>query len=189
MTALLEQTADGIDKLARTMGRADDGRMQLQSSMTEIAEAIATLADKTGSAETHETANARALAAAIEKLATREQAPPPPPALDDASKGHIRNMDVGIKRLMEEQARANELLIDELRAELKLLARTLAVSLEASSETRTRDVSSPMKSRPLVARQVDPDIRNEAGPAPRAPRIWPEGPAGEGPASEGEEDK
>lgn len=129
MTALMEQTADGIDKLSRTLGRSDDGRIQLQTSMTEIAEAIATLSDKMAVGDSAGRAETKALAGAIEKLAAKGE-DAPAPGLDEASRSHLRNVDVGIKRMIEENARANEILVDELRGELKLLARTLAASMD-----------------------------------------------------------
>lgn len=133
MTALMEQTADGIDKLARTMSRADDGRLQLQSSMTEVAQAIASLGDQNRRQEEQDTTHSRALAVAIEKLANKQTGGS---GMDEASRTHIRNIDVGLKRLLEEQSRANDLLVDELRNELKLLARTIAGAMDAQSSTR-----------------------------------------------------
>lgn len=134
MTALMEQTADGIDKLTRTLGRGDDGRVQLQTSMTEVAEAIAALGDKLAADRAQSLSDSKALATAIEQLAAKDGgALEPVPALDEASKGHIRNVDVGIKRLIEEQARQNEMLVDELRAELKLLARTIAAGIDQAN--------------------------------------------------------
>lgn len=145
MTALMEQTADGIDKLARTMARADDGRAQLQTSMTEIAQSIASLADKMSG----EGANTKALASAIEKLANHDQTP----VMDEATRGHIRNLDVGIKRLAEEQARASDLLVDELRAELKLLARTIAAGLDQAATGDREPRRFPAPTQPLERAQ------------------------------------
>ena len=68
---------------------------------------------------------ARAKAAAVEPAA-------PAPAMDDTTKGHIRNLDVGIKRLIDEQARSSEALSEDLRSELKLLARTISAGLDAN---------------------------------------------------------
>jgi hypothetical protein len=142
MTALMEQTADGIDRLQRTLKQGEGERYQLQETMTSIAESLAGLSDKLGGQEIAITENiqradagTRALAGAIEKLAegsSRDQAAHPP-VLDDASKNHIRNLDVGIKRLIEEQGRQSDMLAEELRAEIKLLARTIAAGLDAQT--------------------------------------------------------
>lgn len=148
MTALMEQTADGIDRLQRTLKNSEDTRAQGQATMTAIAEGLAALADRLEAqgtrqteAQAHADKTAKALAGAIEKLANVKapEAPAPTPVIDDATKQHIRNLDVGIKRLIEEQGRASENLADELRSELKLLSRTLA----AGFDTAKTGVSKP----------------------------------------------
>ncbi|WP_417451151.1 flagellar motor protein MotA [Kordiimonas sp.] len=141
MTALMEQTADGIDRLQRTIKHSEDTRLQGQHTMTNIAESLATLADKLDAQSAHLQKGDEAfkmLATAIDKLATSHKAPPPAPAnpvMDDATKGHIRNLDVGIKRLIDEQVRTSDNLVEELRAELKLLSRTIAASMDGGTGT------------------------------------------------------
>lgn len=140
MTALMEQTADGIDRLQKTLKQSEAGRADTQQTMTSIAESLAALADRMDAQSAHLAKNEdseRALAGAIAKLAEAQkqaaakEAPVPPPAIDEMTKTHIRNLDVGIKRLVDEQARAAESLSDDLRGELKLLARTISAALDA----------------------------------------------------------
>ena len=138
MTALMEQTADGIDRLQRTLKQSEDARNQTQSSMVAIAETLASLSDKMeAQAELvrHSDETNRSLATAIQQLAAAQakphDVPAPAPAMDDATKGHIRNLDLGIKRLIEEQSRNSENTVDELRSELKLLSRTIAAGLDS----------------------------------------------------------
>ncbi len=138
MTALMEQTADGIDRLQRTLKQSEDARNQTQSSMIAIAETLASLSDKMeAQAELvrHSDETNRSLATAIQQLAAAQakphDVPAPAPAMDDATKGHIRNLDLGIKRLIEEQSRNSENTVDELRSELKLLSRTIAAGLDS----------------------------------------------------------
>jgi hypothetical protein len=45
---------------------------------------------------------------------------------DEASRGHIRNLDVYMMRLLEETVNGRNQMISELRSEIKLLARTVA---------------------------------------------------------------
>ena len=137
MTALMEQTADGIDRLQRTLKQSEESRHQGQATMTNIAEALAKLSDgmdAQAAQAAHGEEMGRSLTAAITQLAeTSNKAEPvaPPPAIDDATKQHIRNLDIGIKRMIEEQGRTSENLIDELRVELKLLSRTIAAGLDS----------------------------------------------------------
>ncbi len=138
MTALMEQTADGIDRLQRTLKQSDDSRAESQQTMTSIAESLAALGDRLEAQSAHLASNQqsdRALTAAIEKLAKAQEVTVDPapavPAMDEATKSHIRNLDVGIKRMIDEQSRSSQALSDDLRSELKLLARTISAGLDA----------------------------------------------------------
>jgi hypothetical protein len=133
MTALMEQTADGIDRLQRTLKQSEESRSQGQATMISIAETLATLSDRMegqakSAAQSEETA--QSLLAAIDKLADSSKPQETAPAIDDATKQHIRNLDVGIKHLIEGQSRSAEQMVDELRSELKLLSRTIAAGLD-----------------------------------------------------------
>ncbi|SDE07880.1 MULTISPECIES: hypothetical protein [Kordiimonas] len=156
MTALMEQTADGIDRLQRTLKNSEDARAQGQHTMTAIAESLATLADKLEASDKRRSESdntVKELAGAIEKLAASHkpvEMPPIPPAMDDATKGHIRNLDVGIKRLIDEQARQSDNLVDELRSELKLLSRTIAAAFDNSKTGPSSSAPSPQ---PITARR------------------------------------
>lgn len=141
MTAVMEQTADGIDRLQRTMKQSEESRHQSQVTMTAIAETLASLNDRMDAQSAqaaHGEEMGRSLAAAITQLAEANSNNEPaitPPVLDDATKQHIRNLDVGIKRLIDEQTRSSESMVDELRAELKLLSRTIAAGLDSRNGT------------------------------------------------------
>ena len=141
MTAVLEQTADGIDRLQRTMKQSEEGRQHGQATMTAIAETLASLSDRMA-AQAKQVEKGqdieRSLAAAISQLAESSasvEPAPVPPAIDDATKKHIRNLDVGIKRLIEEQSHAAENTAEAFRSELKLLSRTIAAGLDKRDGT------------------------------------------------------
>jgi hypothetical protein len=46
--------------------------------------------------------------------------------LDDASRNHLRNLDVVLTRLLEDSVRGRHQLVDDLRGEIKMLTRTIA---------------------------------------------------------------
>ncbi len=50
--------------------------------------------------------------------------------LDLASRNHLRNLDVYVMRLLEEAAEGRNQMTQELRSEIKLLARTIAAIAE-----------------------------------------------------------
>ncbi|GER01842.1 hypothetical protein JCM17845_24650 [Iodidimonas gelatinilytica] len=66
-------------------------------------------------------------------------------SLDDVSMAHLRNMDLSLRKLLEDQNRASEKTGDLLRSEMKMLARTLAAALDRK----------PAQSRPTGSPQGD----------------------------------
>jgi hypothetical protein len=46
--------------------------------------------------------------------------------LDEATRGHIRNIEVYLARLLEETSTGRGQAVEEIRSEIKLLARTIA---------------------------------------------------------------
>ncbi len=56
---------------------------------------------------------------------------------DDASRQHLRNMDIYLARMVEELAVGRVQSVQEIRSEIKLLARTIAaLAEEAESQPR-----------------------------------------------------
>ena len=60
----------------------------------------------------------------LEKLIS--QPGPADSGIDDATRGHIRNIDVHLVRLLEDSITGRNQMVDDLRSEIKLLARTIA---------------------------------------------------------------
>ncbi len=126
--ALLEQTADSLDELQRTIARGEDGRIATQTQMRQLVETLATLAEQMRTEQavllklTESHADLRPLMQQL--VATTEQQAGA--ALDDATRGHIRNADAAVTYIANELASNREQTVKELRAEIKLLARTIA---------------------------------------------------------------
>ena len=53
--------------------------------------------------------------------------------LDETTRGHIRNIEVYLARLIEEMSSGRTQTVEELRSEIKLLARTIAAANEQRS--------------------------------------------------------
>lgn len=51
--------------------------------------------------------------------------------MDDATRGHIRNIDLAVSRMLEEGRTGREEMVSQVRSEIKLLARTVAGRGEA----------------------------------------------------------
>jgi hypothetical protein len=53
---------------------------------------------------------------------------------DTVSRGHLRNIDILLTRMLDDAAQGRAKLVDDMRAEIKLLSRTIA----ASADTQRR---------------------------------------------------
>ena len=56
--------------------------------------------------------------------------------MDEATRTHIRNLDVYMQRLLEEVGQGRQQSTQEIRSEIKLLARTIAALAEESDVRR-----------------------------------------------------
>ncbi|HKO09171.1 MAG TPA: flagellar motor protein MotA [Alphaproteobacteria bacterium] len=123
--ALLEKTADSLDALQRTVQRGEDNRTATSTHLFTLSERLSTLTDQM-----------RAEQSLLVKLVEGQMEMRPVLAklaesagergIDEASRIHIRNMDLYLARLVEELSVGRQTTVDELRAEIRLLARTIA---------------------------------------------------------------
>ena len=123
--ALLEQTADSLENLQRTMARAEESRSTSNTALLQLAERLAVFTDQMKAEQNLLVKLAEGqvqLAPALTKLAQAQGTS----GLDDASRNHLRNLDVYMGRLLEETIEGRNQLVQELRSEIKLLARTVA---------------------------------------------------------------
>ena len=125
--ALLEQTAESIDSLQRTLGRGEDERKHLADNFANLAEKMSAVADQI---QNNQKAFAKGNDKSIDITPLVEYMKENPSGIDDPTKEHIRNMDISIKRLVEESNQGNKQLMTALRSEIKLLAKTISAAAE-----------------------------------------------------------
>lgn len=126
--ALLEQTADSLDKLQRTMAKGEESRVASGNQFMQLSEKLSTLTDsmRTEQALMAKLAEGQmAQKAFLEKIADGGSGSG---GLDDTSKAHLRNMDIYLKRLLEESNAGREESLQQIRSEIRLLARTIAAT-------------------------------------------------------------
>jgi hypothetical protein len=131
--ALLEQTADSLDNLQRILARNEEGRMSGQHALMSLSEKLATLTDQMRTEQDlliRLAESQMALQPALQRLAQGSQ------GLDESSRNHLRNIDVYVMRLLEDQAQGRNQLVSEVRSEIKLLARTIAALAEEPGPRR-----------------------------------------------------
>ena len=136
--ALLEQTAESVDALQRTMGRGEDERKKTADNFANLAEKMGAVADQIKNNQ---------------KLLSNFSG-----GIDDATKDHIRNLDISMGRLIEESNQGNKQLIYELRSEIKILAKTVAMALDTSVSgkklsTSTKISEEKTRSKPISAKK------------------------------------
>lgn len=133
--ALLEQTADSLDNLQRTMARGEEGRISANANMRALTDRLSTLADsmKTEQSLMLKLAeNQLEMKPLLVRMAEAKSAPAP--VIDDATRNHIRNIDLALSRLTEELSIGRDEMVREMRSEFKFLARTIAALAEGEPE-------------------------------------------------------
>jgi chromosome segregation ATPase len=129
--ALLEQTADSLENLQRTIARAEDNRTANQGTMNSLAERLAALTDQMRTEQdlmVKLVEHQMELKPVMQRLATFAEGQAG--GLDEASRGHLRNMDVYLQRMLSEVSEGRSQTVAEIRSEIKLLARTIAALAE-----------------------------------------------------------
>lgn len=128
VSALLEQTADSLDNLQRVISRGEDTRISANTTLLQLTDKLATLSDQMRAEQDLMVRLAEAqreIKPILGRLAdTMEQAADR--GLDETSRSHLKNLDVYVKRLLEESIQGRKELVDDVRSEIKLLTRTLA---------------------------------------------------------------
>ncbi|MCW9046232.1 MAG: flagellar motor protein MotA, partial [Alphaproteobacteria bacterium] len=110
--ALLEQTAESLENLQRTMAKGEDARIQSSRNTIALTEKLSVMGDQM-QAQQHLLVK---LAESMENVG----------GMDAATQNHIRNLDLYMVRLIEEMASGRDDTVQQLRSEIKLLARTIA---------------------------------------------------------------
>ena len=129
--ALLEQTAESLENLQVTLARGEESRISSNTTMVVLVEKLGTLTDhmQTEQALMMQLAESQTeLKNILARLADRVGHSAT--GMDEATRTHIRNLDVYVARLLEELSAGRDDIIHQVRSEIKLLARTIAAIAE-----------------------------------------------------------
>ena len=120
--ALLEQTAENMEALQRALVRGDEERRDTAQALVALSERLGTLSD------TMRTSQQLML-----RLAEFQQQLGPPLARlaeardgDDVARGHLRNIEIYLQRLLNDSEQGRAQSTAELRSDIKVLTRTIA---------------------------------------------------------------
>ncbi len=127
--ALLEQTAENMENLQRILARGEDGRREANLAVMSLTERIGTLSDTMRSNQQlmlHIAENQSALIPALQRLGERRSDAGP----EDASRSHLRNIEMYLARLLTESEQGRAQTTAELRNDIRVLTRTIAAMAE-----------------------------------------------------------
>jgi hypothetical protein len=130
LLALLEQTADSMETLQRTLARSEESRISTNNTLVGLADRLGTLTEhmKAGQLLMLRLAeNQMELKPSLARLATVAENSL---GQDDVLRTHMRNIEAYIARLTEDLAEGRVQSMQEVRSEIRLLARTIAALAE-----------------------------------------------------------
>ena len=126
--ALLEQTGESLDKLQRIMSRNEDERRQSASNVVQLSERIARVADllEIQNASLADIATSQSeVARTVARLGDM-----PSQTRDEVSRTYLRNIEALLTRQVDNSGEARVQAVEEIRQEIRLLARTIAALAE-----------------------------------------------------------
>ncbi len=133
--ALLEQTAESLENLQRTLARGEESRINLDSHIISVSEKLEVLTDHMRTEQAvmvHLAETQMDLRPLLAKIAERPQ-DHGGMGLDDATRAHIRNMDLLLARMAEDLSGGREEMMQQLKSEVRMLARTISLGSQQGS--------------------------------------------------------
>jgi hypothetical protein len=131
--AMLEQTAETLDRLQRHVTRDEEQRRVISDQIMMLARELAVFADLARDSQKLLVTLGKGqgeMAPLVARLAEARGAD------EDVMQQHMRNLDVNIKRLADELASGNQHLAEEIRDELRLIGRALSAETHGRSRNR-----------------------------------------------------
>ncbi|MCE2519621.1 MAG: flagellar motor protein MotA [Alphaproteobacteria bacterium] len=134
VSALLEQTAESLERLNAVLDKNFANHRQIDEKISTLTDRLVSMVDRIG-------AEQRQLGTLIESLADLRMVmqhlieTQKSTAFDEASRMHLRNLDDAINRLVEETASGRSAFANDVRSEIRLLARTIAAARSGDGGT------------------------------------------------------
>ncbi len=123
ISALLEQTADNLNNLQRTLTRGEESRAATDGSIRELTDRLSVLTDQMRTEQNlmlRLAENQMEMKPLLTKL-TEASAQ----GMDEVTRQHIRNIDILLARLIQESSLGRDEIVREVRSEFKMLAKTM----------------------------------------------------------------
>ena len=130
--ALLEQTAENMENLQRTLARGEDDRREASQAILALTERLGALSDTMRASQQlmlRMAENQQSLIPALQRLGERRDGG------DDVARAHLRNIEMYLQRLISESDQGRVQSTAELRSEIKVLTRTIAALAEGEARS------------------------------------------------------
>jgi hypothetical protein len=131
--ALLEQTADSLENLQRTLERGEESRISANNGIVSLTDKLDTLTDQMRTEQSLMIKLAETQLEIKPLLAKIANAPVSSPPEETMGKS-MRSIDTQLARLIEEMGTGRNELVSELRSEIRVLSRTMAAIAERSNQ-------------------------------------------------------
>jgi hypothetical protein len=128
--ALLEQTADSLENLQRILARSEEGRVSANATLTSLTDRLGVLGEQMKAGQilmVRLAENQLELKPSLTRLADVAEGSL---GHDDVLRSHLRNIEAYLARLTEDVAQGRAQSVQELRSEIRILARTIAALAE-----------------------------------------------------------
>jgi len=133
--ALLEQTADTLDNLQRVLSRGEESRISANTNIVNLTERLAGLTDQMRAEQNLMLKFAEQqieMKPVLQRLANGGSGG----TLNDEGRAHLRAIEVHLARLTEDVSQGRSEAVQEIRNELRLVARTIAALRQEPECTR-----------------------------------------------------
>jgi hypothetical protein len=131
--ALLEQTADSLENLQRTLERGEESRISANNGIVSLTDKLDTLTDQMRTEQSLMIKLAETQLEIKPLLAKIANAPVSSSPEETMGKS-MRSIDTQLARLIEEMGTGRNELVSELRSEIRVLSRTMAAIAERSNQ-------------------------------------------------------
>ena len=131
ISALLEQTGEGLINLQKTVANAQEGRATGNATMMRVAERLSNLTEVIQAEHkvlVQMADRQDSIRPLIERMLIKEENNEV--ILDEETRSHIRNLETHLLRMLEENAAGRDELQSAVKQEMKLLTRTVATALD-----------------------------------------------------------
>jgi len=128
--ALLEQTADSLENLQRILARGEESRIAVNATLASLTDRLGVLGEQMKSGQVlmvRLAENQLELKPALTRLADVVESSL---GHDDVLRSHLRNIEAYIARLSEDVVQGREQSVQDLRGDIRIVARTIAALAE-----------------------------------------------------------